>query len=88
MERYKDPLQSDPYLLLTVQIEMVGEETFGKSGCRRVVPGQFLATDPKGRAVMVAALEKQKIVYVITRDPDAGIPDNMLILHASQVLLR
>lgn len=29
------------------------QETFGKSGCRRIVPGQFLAIDPKGRAVMI-----------------------------------
>lgn len=35
----------------------VHQETFGKSGCRRIVPGQFLAIDPKGRAVMVGKLE-------------------------------
>ena len=29
------------------------QETFGKSGCRRIVPGQYLAVDPKGRAVMI-----------------------------------
>lgn len=28
-------------------------ETFGKSGCRRIVPGQFLAVDPKGRACLI-----------------------------------
>ncbi|WAQ92465.1 hypothetical protein PtA15_16A373 [Puccinia triticina] len=39
------------------------QETFGKSGARRVVPGQFLATDPKGRAVMVAAVEKSKLAH-------------------------
>ena len=33
--------------------EKVHQETFGKSGCRRIVPGQFLAIDPKGRAVMI-----------------------------------
>ncbi|MEQ2209356.1 hypothetical protein XENOCAPTIV_029007 [Xenoophorus captivus] len=36
------------------QFEKVHQETFGKSGCRRIVPGQFLAVDPKGRAVMIA----------------------------------
>jgi splicing factor 3B subunit 3 len=34
-------------------LEKVHEETYGKSGCRRIVPGQYLATDPKGRAVMI-----------------------------------
>lgn len=33
--------------------EKTHQETFGKSGCRRIVPGQFLAVDPKGRAVMI-----------------------------------
>jgi splicing factor 3B subunit 3 len=33
--------------------DKVHQETFGKSGCRRIVPGQYLAIDPKGRAVMV-----------------------------------
>lgn len=33
--------------------EKIHQETFGKSGCRRVVAGQYLAIDPKGRAVMI-----------------------------------
>ena len=48
--------------------ERVHMETFGKSGCRRIVPGQYLAIDPKGRAVMIAAIEKQKLVYILNRD--------------------
>jgi splicing factor 3B subunit 3 len=28
-------------------------EVFGKTGCRRIVPGQYLAADPKGRAIMI-----------------------------------
>lgn len=46
----------------------VHQETFGRSGCRRIVPGQYIACDPAGRAVMVAAVEKQKFVYVLNRD--------------------
>jgi splicing factor 3B subunit 3 len=37
-------------------------------GCRRGTPGQYLASDPKGRAVMIAAIEKRKLVYVLNRD--------------------
>ena len=55
------------------RFEAVHRETFGRSGCRRAVPGQFLAADPKGRAVMVAAVEKQKLVYVMNRDQDAAL---------------
>jgi len=43
-------------------------ETYGKTGCRRLVPGQYIAVDPKGRALMIAAVERQKFVYVLSRD--------------------
>ena len=41
-------------------------ETYGKTGARRITPGQYLAADPKGRAIMLAAIEKQKLVYVMS----------------------
>jgi len=53
--------------------ERVHMETFGKSGCRRIVPGQYLAIDPKGRAVMIAAVEKQKLVYILNRDTQVKV---------------
>ncbi|KAF9523470.1 CPSF A subunit region-domain-containing protein [Crepidotus variabilis] len=49
------------------------QETYGKSGARRIVPGQYLATDPKGRAVMVGAMEKAKLVYILNRDAAANL---------------
>ncbi|KAJ3272626.1 Splicing factor 3B subunit 3 [Terramyces sp. JEL0728] len=49
------------------------QETFGKSGCRRAVPGQYLASDPKGRAIMIGAMEKQKFVYVLNRDANSKL---------------
>lgn len=54
-------------------LDKVHQETFGKSGCRRIVPGQYLATDPKGRAVMIGAVEKQKLVYILNRDSEARL---------------
>ena len=44
------------------------QETFGKTGARRIVPGEYLAVDPKGRAIMIGAIEKQKFVYILNRD--------------------
>lgn len=44
------------------QLKAVHVETFGKTGCRRIVPGQYLAADPQGRAIMISAVEKQKLV--------------------------
>jgi splicing factor 3B subunit 3 len=46
----------------------VHQETYGKTGVRRVVPGEYIASDPKGRAVMVSAVEKSKFVYILNRD--------------------
>jgi splicing factor 3B subunit 3 len=48
----------------------VHAETYGKSGVRRVIPGQYLAADPKGRAVMIASVEKNKLVYVLNRNAE------------------
>lgn len=49
------------------------QETYGKSGARRIVPGQYLAVDPKGRSVMIAAMEKAKLVYILNRDAAANL---------------
>uniref|UniRef100_A0A7S2F9J7 DNA damage-binding protein 1 n=1 Tax=Octactis speculum TaxID=3111310 RepID=A0A7S2F9J7_9STRA len=49
-------------------LKQTHSECFGKTGCRRVVPGEYLAIDPKGRAIMISAVEKQKLVYVMNRD--------------------
>lgn len=51
----------------------VHQETFGRSGIRRVVPGEYLAVDPRGRACMIGALEKAKLVYILNRDSKANL---------------
>ncbi|EJW82621.1 splicing factor 3b [Wuchereria bancrofti] len=56
-----------------VCFERVHQETFGKTGCRRIVPGQFLAVDPKGRAILIGAVERQKLVYIMNRDASANL---------------
>eukprot|EP01124_Arcella_intermedia_P030027 TRINITY_DN6478_c0_g1_i1.p1 TRINITY_DN6478_c0_g1~~TRINITY_DN6478_c0_g1_i1.p1 ORF type:complete len:1199 (-),score=275.88 TRINITY_DN6478_c0_g1_i1:1875-5471(-) len=57
----------------TNSFDKVHQETYGRSGCRRIVPGQYLAIDPKGRALMIAAIEKQKFVYILNRDSSANL---------------
>lgn len=61
------------YDVKTNQFSATHQETFGRSGARRIVPGQYLATDPKGRAVMIGAVEKAKLVYVLNRDAAANL---------------
>ncbi|KAJ2344846.1 pre-mRNA-splicing factor rse1, partial [Coemansia sp. RSA 2673] len=46
---------------------------FGRTGLRRLVAGQYVASDPRGRAVMLAGVERSKIVYIITRDSEARL---------------
>ncbi|KAK7070838.1 Splicing factor 3B subunit 3 [Halocaridina rubra] len=70
------------------QFERIHMETFGKSGCRRIVPGQYLAIDPKGRAVMIGAVEKQKLVYILNRDAAARLTiSSPLEAHKSNTLV-
>ncbi|XP_024081505.1 splicing factor 3B subunit 3 isoform X2 [Cimex lectularius] len=69
-------------------LEKVHEETFGKSGCRRIVPGQYLAVDPRGRTVMIGAIEKQKIVYILNRDSETRLTiSTPLEAHKSNTLI-
>eukprot|EP00238_Polyblepharides_amylifera_P001957 CAMPEP_0196584476 /NCGR_PEP_ID=MMETSP1081-20130531/47156_1 /TAXON_ID=36882 /ORGANISM="Pyramimonas amylifera, Strain CCMP720" /LENGTH=1211 /DNA_ID=CAMNT_0041905687 /DNA_START=221 /DNA_END=3856 /DNA_ORIENTATION=- len=70
------------------KLEAIQMETFGKSGCRRIVPGQFLAIDPRGRAAMIGACEKQKLVYVFNRDNAANLTiSSPLEAHKSHTLV-
>jgi splicing factor 3B subunit 3 len=48
-------------------------ETYGKSGVRRTIPGQYLASDPRGRCIMLASTEKNKVVYMLNRHADGNI---------------
>eukprot|EP01062_Namystynia_karyoxenos_P074082 TRINITY_DN70920_c0_g1_i1.p1 TRINITY_DN70920_c0_g1~~TRINITY_DN70920_c0_g1_i1.p1 ORF type:complete len:1217 (+),score=407.47 TRINITY_DN70920_c0_g1_i1:127-3777(+) len=65
----------------------VHQETYGKSGCRRAVPGQYLAADPRGRTVMIAAVEKQKFVYILNRDAESKLTiSSPLEAHKSQTV--
>jgi splicing factor 3B subunit 3 len=52
----------------SVEVKQLHCPVYGNTGCRRGTPGQHVAADPKGRAIMVAAIEKRKLVYVMNRD--------------------
>ncbi|KAL8746192.1 MAG: hypothetical protein Q9190_001745 [Brigantiaea leucoxantha] len=63
-------------------------ETFGKSGVRRVIPGQYLAVDPKGRACLLASAEKNKLVYILNRNAQAELTiSSPLEAHKPQTLV-
>lgn len=64
------------------------QETYGKTGCRRIVPGQYLSVDPKGRAIMIGAIEKQKFVYVLNRDSSNKLTiSSPLEAHSSNTIV-
>ena len=45
--------------------ETVHNETFGRSECRRVVAGEYLAADPKGRAVLVGRSRHRTLLLLL-----------------------
>lgn len=49
-------------------LERVFLHTYGKSGCRRTMPGHLMTVDPLGRAVFLSALESNRIVYIVERE--------------------
>lgn len=51
-------LEYDPASNTLVKLQ---QETYGKSGSRRTIPGQYLAVDPKGRSIMLGAMDKAKL---------------------------
>ena len=55
---------------------------------RRVIPGQYLAVDPKGRACLIASVEKNKLVYVLNRNAQADLTiSSPLEAHKAQTLV-
>ncbi|MCJ1419428.1 pre-mRNA-splicing factor rse1 [Xylographa parallela] len=76
------------YLPSTNRFSRLHLETFGKSGIRRVIPGQYLAVDPKGRACLIASIEKNKLVYVLNRNSQAELTiSSPLEAHKPQTLV-
>eukprot|EP01061_Rhynchopus_euleeides_P021061 TRINITY_DN3424_c0_g3_i1.p1 TRINITY_DN3424_c0_g3~~TRINITY_DN3424_c0_g3_i1.p1 ORF type:complete len:1222 (+),score=530.56 TRINITY_DN3424_c0_g3_i1:133-3798(+) len=65
----------------------IHQETYGKTGLRRAVPAEYLATDPKGRAILIGAIEKQKFVYCLRRDEANITISSPLVAHKSQTIM-
>eukprot|EP00948_MAST-09A_sp_MAST-9A-sp1_P002971 g2971.t1 len=66
---------------------VVHSECFGKTGCRRIVPGQYLTADPNGRAIMIGSIEKAKLCYVMNRDASARLTiSSPLVAHKNHLI--
>ena len=53
-----------------------------------MIPGQYLAVDPKGRACLIASVERNKLVYVLNRDAQADLTiSSPLEAHKAQTLV-
>lgn len=55
----------------------INQEIYGKTGCRRITPGEYLAIDNKSRSLMIGGIEKEKFVYIFKEI------DNNLVLNAN-----
>ena len=86
-------LLTDSGRLIILQVinnkfKKVFQETFGKSGCRRIVPGTYIGIDPKGRSIMIGAIEKQKFVYIFNRNEDNNLTiSSPLEAHKNNVIV-
>ena len=60
VEHVKDEFERSSFRVIV-------QETMCKSGCRRIAPGEFLAKDPKGRAIILASIEKNKLIYLTSK---------------------
>ena len=70
-------------------LKILALETFGRSGCRRAVPGQFLAIDPKGRALLLCAIEKTKFAYILSKDSTSDLSiSSPLDCHRSHTMVH
>ncbi|KAK8791095.1 hypothetical protein WA158_005726 [Blastocystis sp. Blastoise] len=70
------------------QFIKVHQETYGRTGVRRIIPGQYICADPYGRAVMISAVEKQNIVYIFNRDKEGDLTiSSPLEAHKSKTIV-
>ena len=53
----------------------ITQEIYGKSGCRRLTPGEYLAIDNKSRAIMIGGIEKEKFVYIFKEIDNNLVPN-------------
>ncbi|CDK25213.1 unnamed protein product [Kuraishia capsulata CBS 1993] len=52
----------------SMRFQQIQNEPYFKSGIRRLSPGAYVAVDGRGRAAMLAAVERNKLVYTLRRD--------------------
>nr|BAS01429.1 splicing factor 3b [Lotharella vacuolata] len=61
---------------------------FGRSGNRRIIPGYHICNDLKGRACIIAAIEKLRFVYIINHmTKDSGIISSPVEVQKSNSII-
>ncbi|ODV96220.1 hypothetical protein PACTADRAFT_49605 [Pachysolen tannophilus NRRL Y-2460] len=55
------------------KFEIIHNEPYAKTGLRRITPGEYISVDGKNRAMMISAIEKNKLIYILNRDSDDSI---------------
>lgn len=56
---------------------------WGRTGCRPLSPGAYVACDPKGRAIFTAALQNLKMAYLVNEAADISCPSGGPILSSA-----
>lgn len=51
------------------------QEPHSKNGLRRLTPGDYLCVDPQNRAILVGAIERNKLIYKVEMSNKTGVPE-------------
>lgn len=62
----------------------VSQEPHSKNGLRRTSPGEYLSVDPQGRAILVSAIEKNKLLYKVQASPRGTVELSSPLLAVSK----
>lgn len=65
----------------------IAQEPHSKSGLRRITPGEYLCVDPNNRAVMIGALERNKLVYKVELGNSQSVQISSALENSSKNIL-
>ena len=75
------------YDFVNNKLQKIHEEPYGRSGTRRIVPGIYAAVDPKGRCIMLAALEYKKLTFILNREDAKYLISSPLEINSKKTIV-
>lgn len=70
-----------------LQFVPIIQEPHSKNGLRRLTPGEYLDVDPNSHAIMISAIEKNKLVYKVRTNGEGSLELSSPLEAASKLVL-